>query len=238
MSALGVYRGALVARSGCGSNPSAPTYQVACLHDTEGAYESAIAWMQSQQNGSYHGIRALAGQGARLVADTRQAWAAMSAGNRIGLHFCLEGYAAWTRAQWLAKGADGLEGLAHDLADAHTAHGIPLTRLTAAQVKAGVRGVCTHADISAAFRQSDHTDPGTGFPVDLVIARARELTQGGTVATTDDYARDIKAQLTGSPDVGKYPGWPQLGGRTVVDALAAIGAKLGIPGFTDPKAGN
>ncbi|WP_175587183.1 N-acetylmuramoyl-L-alanine amidase [Nocardia cyriacigeorgica] len=34
-----------------------------------------------------------------------------------------------------------------------------------------------------------------------------------------------------------FPGWPQLGGRTVVDALAAIGAELGIDGFTDPKAG-
>lgn len=42
-------------------------------------------------------------------------------------------------------------------------------------MKAGQRGICTHADISAAFRESDHTDPGSGFPLDLVIARAREL---------------------------------------------------------------
>lgn len=234
MTALGTYRGALVPRSGFGSNSTPSTYQVVAFHDTEGAYEGAIAWMLSQQNGSYHVIRALAGQGARLVSDSRQAWAAMPSGNRIGLHVCLEGYARWSRAEWLAKGADGLEGLAHDLADMHRAHGVPLTKISAAQVRSGVRGVCTHADISAAFGESDHTDPGSGFPLDLIIARARELVTGGPMALTPE--QDIKAQLTGSPDAGKYPGWPQLGGRTVVDALAAIGAKLGIPGFVD-KAG-
>lgn len=49
--------------------------------------------------------------------------------------------------------------------------------------------------------------------------------------------KDVRQQLTGGRDAGEYPGWAQLGGRTVVDALAAIGAKLGIDGFKDPKAG-
>ncbi|MFT4125067.1 MAG: N-acetylmuramoyl-L-alanine amidase [Gordonia sp. (in: high G+C Gram-positive bacteria)] len=155
------------------------------FHSTEGTFEGAISWLESQRSGSYHRLRALAGQGAQLVADTRQAWAAMATGNRIGLHLCLEGYAAWSRSQWLAKGADGLEGLAHDLADYHTRFAIPLVRLTAAQVRAGVRGVCTHADISAAFGESDHTDPGTGFPLDLVIARAVELTTTNLLGLSD-----------------------------------------------------
>jgi hypothetical protein len=30
--------------------------------------------------------------------------------------------------------------------------------------------------------------------------------------------------------------WPQLGGRTLVDTVAAIGAKLGVEGCYDPKA--
>lgn len=60
--------------------------------------------------------------------------------------------------------------------------------------------------------------------------------------------KDIRAQLTGARDLvyvdndpkkgvdfaRSFPGWPQLGGRTAVDALAAIGAALGIPGFFDP----
>ena len=31
-----------------------------------------------------------------------------------------------------------------------------------------------------------------------------------------------------------FKGWPQLGGRTLVDGIAAVGTYLGIPGFKDP----
>lgn len=34
---------------------------------------------------------------------------------------------------------------------------------------------------------------------------------------------------------GPYGGWPQTGGRTRTDTLAAIAAKLGVPGTTDTK---
>lgn len=60
--------------------------------------------------------------------------------------------------------------------------------------------------------------------------------KGNPMNDDDLYLRDVKAQLTGAPGLGSYPGWPQLGGRTVVDALAAIGAALKIPGFADLKA--
>ena len=46
----------------------------------------------------------------------------------------------------------------------------------------------------------------------------------------------ILDQLAGHPG-DKFPGWPQLGGRTLVDAVAAIGAHLEIDGFTDTKEG-
>lgn len=39
----------------------------------------------------------------------------------------------------------------------------------------------------------------------------------------------------GTKDGKNFLGWPQLGGRTVVDALAVIGQKLGVDGF-DPEA--
>ena len=41
---------------------------------------------------------------------------------------------------------------------------VPLRQLTVAEVRAGKRGICGHADVSKAFRQSDHTDPGDAFP--------------------------------------------------------------------------
>lgn len=51
--------------------------------------------------------------------------------------------------------------------------------------------------------------------------------------TNDDLTKSIFDQLAG-PNAhrqGTYPGWGQLGGRTIVDALAAIGEKLDIDGF-------
>ncbi|MBP2211076.1 hypothetical protein JOJ87_001420 [Rhodococcus ruber] len=82
-------------------------------------------------------------------------------------------------------------------------------------------------------------DPGgmdmNVFRRDVAAAITKPTTPQGAKPVTDtEILRDLRAQLTGSADPGKYPGWKQLGGRTVVDALAAIGEKLGIPGFKAP----
>ena len=50
--------------------------------------------------------------------------------------------------------------------------------------------------------------------------------------------KDVRAQVTGGRNSGEYPGFPQIDNRTVVDALAVIGEKLGIPGFHDPHEGS
>lgn len=60
-----------------------------------------------------------------------------------------------------------------------------------------------------------------------------QLFTGGPVTQptpSTDPAADNQIQLRGP----NLDGWPQLAGHTVVDALAAIGEKLGIPGFTPP----
>lgn len=53
-----------------------------------------------------------------------------------------------------------------------------------------------------------------------------------------DQSRQLaenNAQLTGSPVPGEFPGWPQLGNRTIVDALAVIGKAMDLDGFEPPK---
>lgn len=53
-----------------------------------------------------------------------------------------------------------------------------------------------------------------------------------------DQSRQLaenNAQLTGSHVPGEFPGWPQLGGRTIVDALAEVGKAMGLDGFAPPK---
>jgi hypothetical protein len=216
--ALGEYAGKPKTVTGAGSNLDKPTYQVAVVHDPEGGFEGTISWIITGQEGSYHRMRARTGEGVQLVPEYRQAWAARATGNRIGLHACVEGYADWSRAQWLERAANGLEGLAHDLADWSKTYGIPLMRVSPSEVKAGKRGVCTHADISAAFGETDHSDPGAGFPLDLVLARARQLTPpttdgGFTVAQIDDIMRKLdKIEKTQDWIVGQLgPGYDEWG---------------------------
>lgn len=43
-------------------------------------------------------------------------------------------------------------------------HGIPIVKLSVADLQAGKHGVCGHVDVSRAFHQSTHTDPGSYFP--------------------------------------------------------------------------
>lgn len=57
------------------------------------------------------------------------------------------------------------------------------------------------------------------------------ITEGNDMErNTDQYILD---QLTGKHGLDG-PGWPQLGGRYLADAVAAIGAHLGLSGFFDP----
>ena len=48
---------------------------------------------------------------------------------------------------------------------------------------------------------------------------------------TRDLCRTIRDQLCG-PGSG-YPGWPQTGGRTLTDTVAAIAEKQGVPNAKD-----
>lgn len=222
-------------------------YQFVAVHSTESDRAMpAINWMESQQNGSYHNLVDVNGDEWQLVPYDRQAWAAMSMGNARGLHICAAGRAAWPRSRWLGNSAQ-VSTLAKRIAYFSQMYGIPIVRLSPADVRAGKRGVCTHADISAAFRESDHTDPGGNYPMDALLRQATNqggLSMGDVDAInkfTADFngpigsdVKDVRQQLTGGRDKGQYPGWPQLGNRTLVDAIAALCAKAGVEGCYDP----
>lgn len=71
------------------------------------------------------------------------------------------------------------------------------------------------------------------------VAREQARLKGGTVPTPNtpldaQTAAGLALDQLAGPGTARgadFPGWPQLGGRTVVEALGAIGEKLGIPGF-------
>ena len=63
-------------------------------------------------------------------------------------------------------------------------HAIPLRRLQPSDLVERRRGICGHADVSAAFGKSDHWDPGSGFPWDrfLRLARGSGVVEGARKA--------------------------------------------------------
>lgn len=139
--------------------------------------------LSHQRTGSYHVVIDAAGRSGRENDNPFIPWAAGFNGNRVGLHVSLAGRAAFTRDQWLARGAQ-LAELGRWLAHESREQAIPLEVASIDGIRTNGRGVCSHADISRAWPLSqfprtgtDHTDPGVNFPWDVVLGLAR----GGTL---------------------------------------------------------
>lgn len=150
---------------------------------------SAVKWLvlHSTEGGTAAGVaRMFSGKGAEgsahLVVDDKACyrcldndevpWAAPYA-NTQGFHIEQCGYAAWTAGQW-EQHLTMLHRTAYKLALHAKLFNIPLVFVAAAGLKAGHRGVTTHAEVSKAFpnSQGNHHDPGTGYPMTLVLRLA------------------------------------------------------------------
>jgi hypothetical protein len=77
-----------------------------------------------------------------------------------------DGYASWSKADWLKPRAQKTTcRVAARTAELCVRHKLPPIWLGPAEVKAGKKGVTSHANRSKAFGQSTHSDPGPAFPV-------------------------------------------------------------------------
>lgn len=93
--------------------------------------------------------------------------------NWRGESVCLTGRAG---RDWTAlENATQLDLAAQLIAWRLSVRGWPARLLTVDQVRAGATGLCGHDTISAAFAQTDHTDPGRGFPWRWLIDRVQQL---------------------------------------------------------------
>ena len=157
------------------------------VHDTEGGTASSVA--------SFFASTAQAST--QLVVDDRECfrclpdlvipWGAPGA-NRHGLHIEHCGWKHWTTAEWLEH-LSTLELSAQHAARWCWQYRIPRRWLTVAQLEAGLRGFCTHADATRAFPPNDgHTDPGPGFPkakyMQLVVKHYRQLAAERAASST------------------------------------------------------
>lgn len=207
--------------------------------------QNVARWQQNRANqSSYNILFGTRGTTVRGNDDDYIPWSAGYTGNLNGVHGSAVGRAARTRAQWL-QFPQQIESMALWAADLNRRYGIPLVKLTVSQVRAKQRGFCGHLEISNAFREVNHTDPGAGFPWDVVLTRAKEINNppknkpsnskglANTVQSNKEHDL-ILDQLVGHP-WAEWPGWPQLGNRSLVDAIAAIGTALDVPGMYDTQ---
>jgi len=107
-------------------------------------------------------------------------------------------------SRWSDKNhEDMLLGAAKDVAQLCLAYGIPIVRLSVADLKAGKGGICGHVDESNAFHGSTHTDPGPGFPwahfMGLVRAAANALQAPTSGVSQRDVVPPVKA--THAPNI-------------------------------------
>lgn len=111
------------------------------------------------------------------------AWHASEA-NNLSEGFEQAGYARYTREQWLTPdGRTQMESLAWLMAQRALANSIPARWLTTAEVTAAtngnrsIKGLCFHRQIDPETR----TDPGNGYPADLLLERIKFYMSGGTI---------------------------------------------------------
>ena len=107
----------------------------------------------------------------QCVRDRDVAWHAPGANhNGIGIEHA--GYAKQSRADWLDDYSRAeLAISARLVAKLSALYGIPLVRLSPAELRAGKYGLAGHADITAAFPGPGrtHWDPGLSFPWDVFL---------------------------------------------------------------------
>lgn len=230
--------------------------------------EDLAPWLLNPNSGaSYTGIIDGTGRTARINDDNYIPWAAHPTGNRLGRHWSLAG-GARTRAEWL-ESMDQLTALAEVIAHDHAEYGTEIRHLSHGEVFRArndwsVRGVCTHGDISKAFGESTHDDPGAEFPMDVVLQLARDIAAGNRppastpndpppptvedVTMTTDMTNTLSRierkcdlildQLAGPRDKHgnqTFAGWSQGGNRSLYDLTAAIAEVEGVSGAHDTK---
>lgn len=118
-----------------------------------------------------------------MVDPQFAAWHASEA-NPMSEGFEQGGYARFTRAEWLTpEGVKQMDNLAWIMAQRAKANGIPAVWLTTDQVTAvttfgnrTIKGFCLHRQIDPETR----TDPGDGYPYDLLMAKVKAYMSGST----------------------------------------------------------
>lgn len=186
------------------TNANRTAVQLVVIHTTEGAARASAA-----EDGAAYDQRRTDGTSTHYFHDSDStvqcvrtddiAHAARTQGNKRGIQheLCTRAdKATWADAYHQAL----LRRAAKQAARDAKKWKIPVRHVTVAQVAAGEKGFCGHADVTRAFPQDHgtHTDPGSGFPWSqfLALVRAELTPEEDDVAITDADIQKIAAAVS------------------------------------------
>jgi hypothetical protein len=213
----------------------------------KGTASGTAKYFQMQSaGGSAHYVYDAFGGAEHCVPDSVIAWHAPPNAHSIGIEIC--GEVTYTREQWLSDRVwPGALAAAARCRELCKRYGVPIRRLTVADLKAGREGVCGHVDVSNAFHMTDHSDPGPHFPwaefmaavngklqeedddmpeyvsLDLTKPQPVQAGQAARIVWDREWADTSKAHADGS-----YPGILS-GGDEGAQFVATVNA-YGVPG--------
>lgn len=205
------------------TNSNRTSVQVIVVHDTEGSEnatsaEDGAAYDQRRTDGTSTHYFHDQNSTVQCVLTADQAHAARANGNRIGIQHELCGVASQGAAGWADAASQGtLRQAAKQVARDCKKWNIPVRRLTSGQVAGGTKGICGHADITAAFPQDNgtHTDPGPTFPWVSFLAMVQDELEGNVM--TQPYT---EAQMSRFPWV--FSGAPFPAGMSTASVQSEI----------------
>jgi hypothetical protein len=158
-------------------------YNKAVFHTTQGAerIRDLGAWFQNPaaKCSSHHGADAYErGLFGAYVYENHAAW---TQGNANGYCLSIElcGYAEWSRSKWLNEKPVLVDNAAEWLAYVVAKYSLPWTLLSDSQAQnASARGICQHVNLGS--WGSGHWDCGDGFPIDVVLDKAKHWGGGSS----------------------------------------------------------
>ena len=181
---------------------------------------------------SYHYYISQASDGGVTVVDgvdtDLYSYSVLSA-NRRSINLCFAGSrASWTRDQWM-KQANAIDVAAYLVVADAKKYGFA-TNVIAPPYTGRIPGISDHRYVTKVLGDGTHTDVGDGFPWDVFAAAVKKYATGETTTPPvtekrfpDDWTdRELMVEVLKQLRGPALAGWPQLGGKTLVDAVSEL----------------
>lgn len=143
------------------------------IHDTEGdTAAGAASWFANPKSEGSANLAVDGKECFRPVDDLEIPWAAPPL-NTKGFHIEIAGHRSFTHDEWMAH-EPALRRAAWKAAQRALLYNVPIRQVGRVGLLLRRKGFTSHAAISAAWKMSDHTDPGPNFPWTIFMSYVKE----------------------------------------------------------------